>query len=344
MRDFLRYHADDAERRFAAFLSGRPVYPIQIELMPTEVCNHRCLWCVSDQYRAPGRSLEWDRLKDFLGRATERGLKEVHLCGGGEPLVYPHIEDLLRHSRKLGLRLLIYTNGSRPEPEILAEMVQSAFEVRVSIDAGDPETYSRVRRVPATAYLKTISFVQRLLELRGASKDPRIILSFVGDERNIPSVPDYVRVALALGVDQVLLKTNLLLEDETRNEHLHRMVALASEALGTWSHPRVQAYDAPKDVFASRAGQGWATAPLKAVVHSNWDVYPCCHSGGQRRFKLGNVLEDGFEGVFASARTRGLMWELVFGSGEKCVKCVESAMNERAVAFLERTRSSVQLL
>lgn len=342
MHDFLQAHAAEAQHRFGAFLRGKPIYPLQLELHLTDLCNHGCLWCVSERHRALARSLEWDRLADCLTQAAEHGLKEVFITGGGEPLLHPHIVDLLELCRRLGLGVLLYTNGSRPRPAILAKVAQSAFAVRVSLDAGDAETYSRVRRVPAAAYAEAVSFVQHLLQLRGESRQPRVVLSFVGVPQNIASVPNYVRLALALGVDLALLKTNILADDRSRHLHLSQMVALARATLGVWPHPRVSAYDAPQDIFVSRAGQLWAAAPLKAVIHSNWDVSPCCHSGGQGKYKIGNMSSGGFLGVLGSKKHQNLMWDLVFGAGEKCMKCLESSMNQRATALLAEAQSYQQ--
>jgi DNA repair photolyase len=46
----LSYHLP----RVAAWLEGRPVFPIAMEASPSGACNHRCLFCAVDylEYRA----------------------------------------------------------------------------------------------------------------------------------------------------------------------------------------------------------------------------------------------------------------------------------------------------
>lgn len=331
MRDFIGAHEKDIRRSLEAFRAGEPVYPIQMELFPTEVCNHGCSWCVSAHYRGAKNVMDWDYLQSFLRSAAAHGLREIHICGGGEPLVYRHIEDLLRLAADLGLGVLLYTNGSRRERGLIDAIASCAFEVRVSFDAGTAEMYSRVRSVPLPVFDHVQGFISDLVARRGPD-GPRVVMSFVGDAQNAHTVPDYLRVALGLGVDEALLKTNLFDPDDVRQARLDHMVRLAKETLGTWPHPRVRAYDAPLDRFGPTDDM-WALAPLKAVVHTTWDIYPCCHSGGQARYSFGNVLRDGFEQTMGVNRLP-LLRQLVDGSVERCVKCVDSRPNRRAIELL----------
>jgi sulfatase maturation enzyme AslB (radical SAM superfamily) len=69
----------------------------------------------------------------------------VVIKGGGEPLIYPWIEQTLLEVRRLGLEVGVITNG-----ELLAERAdvirQTCSWVRVSLDAGSAETHERCHR------------------------------------------------------------------------------------------------------------------------------------------------------------------------------------------------------
>lgn len=86
----------------------------------TRTCNLRCVHCYADSHaqKYSGElSLEQclgviDNLADYKVNAL--------LLSGGEPLLHPHLPELLEHATNCGLKVTISTNGTRITPEYAA--------------------------------------------------------------------------------------------------------------------------------------------------------------------------------------------------------------------------------
>lgn len=84
--------------------------PVHISLSPTNRCNQNCNFC---SYSERDRKLEMslDKAERIIWSFRMLGAKAVDLTGGGEPLMYPHIEELVRYIRYLDMKISLTTNG-----------------------------------------------------------------------------------------------------------------------------------------------------------------------------------------------------------------------------------------
>ena len=126
---------------------------LDIEL--TERCNNDCLHCsvnlpASD---ADASAREWtgERWKVLLTEAAGLGCLVVRLTGG-EPLVRGDFEDIYLHARRLGLRVMLFTNATLVRPRLarLLRDVPPLEAVEVSVYGLTKETYEAVTRIPGS--------------------------------------------------------------------------------------------------------------------------------------------------------------------------------------------------
>jgi len=88
----------------------RKNHPIVMHIMPTERCNLRCVFC-SVAHREACPDLPFSDIESAVESMRERGLKAVILSGGGDPTLYPPINDLLDLVYGMGLEAGMITNG-----------------------------------------------------------------------------------------------------------------------------------------------------------------------------------------------------------------------------------------
>ena len=70
--------------------------PIVMSIMPTENCNLNCVFC-SMAHRDKYPNLSLSLIKQVVNKLHQRGLKAVIISGGGEPLLYPQINELVEY-------------------------------------------------------------------------------------------------------------------------------------------------------------------------------------------------------------------------------------------------------
>ena len=124
--------------------------PLYIRIKPTNVCNHNCYYC---HYKNPYLALDEYNMNDMIPREKmleivedmrEMGVKAVTFSGGGEPLVYPYIEETMEEILSAGIDLSIITNGSMLKGR-RAELLAKAKWVRISIDSINAAKYAEIR-------------------------------------------------------------------------------------------------------------------------------------------------------------------------------------------------------
>ena len=72
-----------------------------LRIVLTTECNYRCKYCFAEgETNKDKRVLNFDELKKILLVSKEFGITNIKLTGG-EPLLYPQIEDLLRYIREI---------------------------------------------------------------------------------------------------------------------------------------------------------------------------------------------------------------------------------------------------
>lgn len=163
-----------------------PLYPQEIILEVTNACNLRCRHCHFHGDGAPRRRpigfMEprlWRRVLDELSQWSQPVCLLTH--GAGEPLLYPHLPDLLREATRLPLvQVGFMTNGMLLDATWAERLLDWQVDfLALSIDGVDPQTHDAVRR---NASLERIQHHVRYLierKRRTGSSKPKISFNMV---------------------------------------------------------------------------------------------------------------------------------------------------------------------
>lgn len=115
----------------------------------TDRCNLRCLHCYQDNFSDSLDDI--DRLKLYADKVLGSGLARrmaVNITGG-EPLLYPHIETLLRYIHFFDAlkEINIITNGTFVNDRLLELIgsLQKIKYIKISLESPDPLTNDRIR-------------------------------------------------------------------------------------------------------------------------------------------------------------------------------------------------------
>lgn len=129
-------------------------------------CNFRCGYCHNPEFVLPEKLVQtadsWipeDALLSFLKQ--RRGLLEGVVISGGEPTLQPRLEPFIRDVRRMGFRIKLDTNGSRPE--LLAHLLDEELLDYVAMDVKTSrERYSELVGpcIQTDAIVKSIDLIR----------------------------------------------------------------------------------------------------------------------------------------------------------------------------------------
>jgi len=252
-------------------------------------------------------------------------LRRVVLHGIGEPLLNPHLPEMIRHLKQRGAYVLFNSNGLLLRGHRLVAIVDSGLdELRVSIDSASPETYKRVRGVDG--FQRILDNIRRLNAAKEAhgTAAPKVSLWMTGLRSNVGELAALVRAAHGAGVREVYLQRlvysdrGLAREDESlygrggdeEAEAVRRAVELAAELGVTLrGSGEVQPLSQIEGREGDEAPRRACMRPWKLTyVTANGQVLPCCiapfTSAPYGSIVLGNVAVQPVAEVWNGERYR----------------------------------------
>ncbi len=116
-----------------------------IRLVLSSKCNFKCKFCFAEGEDKKDRTLDIDYIKKILKISKEFGIKNVKLTGG-EPLLYPNLEELLRFIKDEDFKYLdITTNVSLLDDKMIDLLNQySVYALTLSLSAFDANKYAKI--------------------------------------------------------------------------------------------------------------------------------------------------------------------------------------------------------
>lgn len=144
--DFVRKNIKRAQRHwhvtevlFSRFISTK--YPILAHIIPMRRCNLSCAYC--NEYDDFSQPVPINEMCKRVDKLAELGTKIVTISGG-EPLLHPNLEDIIRRVRSHGMISGLISNGYLMTPERIQSLNQAGLEfLQISIDNVKPDDVSK---------------------------------------------------------------------------------------------------------------------------------------------------------------------------------------------------------
>jgi MoaA/NifB/PqqE/SkfB family radical SAM enzyme len=180
--------------------------PVCLYLETTNRCNLLCGTCprTFDELESPA-DMSWalfTRIVDQLPRVDR-----VVLHGVGEPMMVKALPRMVRYLKARGSYVLFNTNGTLLTLRKGRELIEAGLdELRVSLDAAEPQTFMRVRgKDMFERIVRNVGAFTQLQRAEGIAR-PAVSLWLTGLKETIDQLPDFVRLASRLGVAEVYLQ------------------------------------------------------------------------------------------------------------------------------------------
>jgi MoaA/NifB/PqqE/SkfB family radical SAM enzyme len=185
--------------------------PTHLSIFVTSRCNFRCDMCPTLSRKIPKdyahRHHEApDMCLDLLRLVLDRypNAIRVMLIGVGEPLLNPHLFDLVAECVKRRMVVDTVSNGFALDAHI-PEILRSGLDrLVVSVNGHTAQEFHRLTGMPAASHSKILRNVETLVRARGHEKvQPRIEVSFILDTVNYGHMLEMIGIGEQLGVDGV---------------------------------------------------------------------------------------------------------------------------------------------
>ncbi len=205
---------------------------LKVYVEPTNACNLNCRTCVRNVWSEPlGVMSEatFARLLDQL--KVIASVQAVHFGGFGEPMSHPHIFDMLRRVKDLGLRTEMITNGTLLDEARCAQLVAAELDLLVvSIDGAREPTYDGIRLGSELSVV--LQNLKNVADARHTahSRKPDVGLSFVAMKDNFDELLELKKMAAQLRVSFIMVTNVLPHTEELREQMLYGTLTATSHA------------------------------------------------------------------------------------------------------------------
>ncbi len=160
----------------------------------TRKCNLNCVHCRAGSEKGPyPGELETDKCIEILEQIRKVG-EPIVILTGGEPLLREDIFDLAEAGTRMGLRMVMATNGTLLTPDIIGRMKASGIKrLSISIDGATAEQHDAFRKVPG-AFHRAMEGIE-LLNRNGLEFQINTTVS----RHNVKELEEILNMAVKLG-------------------------------------------------------------------------------------------------------------------------------------------------
>ena len=316
--------------------------PILVEVDPSNACNHGCPFCISSYIHLPeSKGLEtYDRsvmAKDILFRLCydlmKIGVKAVNWTGGGEPTVNPHLKDAISILGWGGIKQGIFTNGTLLDKYDLFQVLIDFFSwVRISVDAGTPDSYNAIRRVRQDhGWDKMVSNLKKLTEINKGQID--IGVGFVITPHNYKEILDFANFFKEFDVTYLQYKPEIVNREreggiqrtlEFWKNDVFPLLEQAQDILG--DKFQLNGYKL-RDLTENTLDYGRTYkrcfgSQLSPCVGADGHVYVCTNHRGYKQYSYGSLYKRSFIEIWKDVALRKMVMDVI-EKDEKFCNCTQ---------------------
>ncbi len=203
----LYWHLD----RVNAWLDGKRIAPIHIDVGLSKGCNIQCEYCYGmlqgNKYKDGAQQyFPREALLNYMRSAGECGVRSMGFIGEGEPLLNPHIYDAIEEGTKAGIDIALATNGVLFDlGEKGAKALPSLKWIRFNLSAASEEGYRRIHNSPK--FNRMLESIKYSVKIKKENKlGVTIGIQMVLTPTNVDQVVALAELGRELGVDYLVVK------------------------------------------------------------------------------------------------------------------------------------------
>ncbi len=201
-----------------AFGQRNVSFPRRVQLLLTDRCNFACPMCsVGDAMKGRGyRDMDFELVERAVGESRKHG--PMFELIGGEPTLYPRIEDAISLITKNDMLSFMVTNGLRLE-KLAPTLVDAGLSVlQISLDGWDEESQFKRGLVPGS-FAKIMDGIAAIRAARGKSSFPFIRIITTITKANFAHLDKIQKLLHDMNVEEWYLSNYYFVTGEVLNRH-----------------------------------------------------------------------------------------------------------------------------
>lgn len=304
----------------------------------TTLCNFDCTTCIRNSWEDKLSKMGTEVFDLIIEQLKELpNLEWVHFGGFGEPMSHPHIFEMIKMVKDLGLKAEMISNGSLLTKEAAAKLVELGLDkLFISMDGPDEEVFNDIRK--GADFVSVIGNIKGLNEVKRERKVtyPELAFEFVAMKKNYHKLPQLVNMLSELNARYLLVTNVMPYCEELKDEVVYdlddkvpvfdKVSSLLISVRAKLPHMKLRTqrnckFIEDKALTITCDGN---VAPCYALMHS----YTCFIYGREKKIKsyyLGNVKENTLKDIWSApeyASFRATVKDFQFPSCTDC-KLVE---------------------
>lgn len=160
---------------------------LTLELELSHECNYRCKYCYSVAGKKLQNELTLSEIMYVIDQAQDLWVRTIVIIGGGEPLLYPYIKEIIKYIFSRRINIIIFTNGSCLSKELAKFLYSYGVFPVLKANGITPKTMNWLCGTP-DAYTNFIRALDNLYEAGYTKGDMPIGISTIICRQNYEEI------------------------------------------------------------------------------------------------------------------------------------------------------------
>lgn len=285
----------------------------------TGKCNLNCLHCINSLHLISDEPSS-EEIKKIFNELYYLGSHRVVLTGG-EPLLRTDILELIKYANSLNLKVIIFTNGTLINDDLLEKLEQCDVFLRISIDGHIPEINDKIRG--DGTYNTIVNLLEKLSRYKINFGTSTVVtkynFEYIEEMINFCNSYKPLEIEVSKIMDNGTQQVQDLLLSKEQLLELRKLNVLYSIKYPAFNKGMKII---PKKEISFDKDNNICNAGINMInITSQLDVYPCYLYQGIDGFKCGNLYDDLLFDIWQDSEVLYKLRNLRLEDIEDCKNC-----------------------
>ena len=300
----INYHYKEINDMF----EGKLKAPIYVEISPTGICNHKCLFCHYNYLGHEGK-FKKGKMLELVKELANIGVKSIVFAGNGEPTLHVDTIEAISLAKSLSVDVALSTNGALLKDEHFEILAKNLTWIRFSFNAGSDQNYAYVHQTNQSDFKKVIENIKKLKTTKDKlNSNITIGTQFVLIPENKDFALEHGKMLKSLGVDYFSVKhfydhshNDFEVKEQIEDSFIEN---LSNEANKLCDEKFNFIVRSTTNLTSQRVYTKCYGLEFIVFIDENGDVFSCFSHQYDKKTIMGNIFENSFKDIWSSTQKK----------------------------------------